>query len=682
MAFSNVQIVSTRNGIAPITGWRQDLAIGDVIAMQLTDTTGVSSFRWELVGRPEGSLAGGSGPEPILLSTGATAGFTVDDDSVMIRDGTYIVHCTLNGGAPTDTVISVGLARLVPGLSFNGLPLRKLGGFESLEDTQDTLTKQGWAKMLDRWLGVVQTSGGGGGGGSVANWDVTKVRYFFVDGDMGDDSHVGYIDAAPGTDFTSQMILVASVAIKTTSRLKAITPLNGAGRMMVRLFKPRAGLVSYDDIAPGDGLGSEDRSLYVGYSIFHTRGSDLTNSIADRAQLGFVTTAPGPNSDESWTVSSSIPHPDGTTTIVLTSGGSSSLPDSEELTRYRIRILASGGTTVYAPVRWGDTIGAGDYALTAWFVPGPCNPGDQLWLEQPGVVIDRFNEMSSACKSTSVLQANVALAGFQINTAFTIGCSDDGTQCIYTHILVNNTTWPPVTIYSNTGQAPAGAYVLINGFYVDETGTSYVFSGLGLAGSIMNYSGGALIMQYSSVISFFGSIVQANFIDIRYSSIRKMSVISGEKMLQLAHLNYGSIEVTPSSNASIENSRGVTAWRPIIYVSGLPNTIKFSDLQNLLSEVPEAEPDIPCIILNPGQYTVIFDHGDGTTLVQGNGVMIYYDQAKTQYTLVTWDSLRTTGFDIENSQKVVCRLTGEGFYGDLLPCPRGTVMRIRHIIPS
>ena len=161
MAFDNVQIVSTRTGAASITGWRQDLVIGDVMAMQLTDTTGVSSYRWELVGRPEGSIAGGPGPEPILLSTGATAGFTVDSDVGMIRDGTYIVHCTLNGGTPTETVISVGLARLAPGLSFNGLPLRKLGGFETLEDTADPPTQQGWCKMLDRWLGFIQVGGGG-----------------------------------------------------------------------------------------------------------------------------------------------------------------------------------------------------------------------------------------------------------------------------------------------------------------------------------------------------------------------------------------------------------------------------------------------------------------------------------------------------------------------------------------
>jgi hypothetical protein len=260
MAFNNVQIVSTRNGSTPITGWRQDLAIGDVLSLSLTDTTGVSSYRWELVGRPEGSMAGGPGPEPILLSTGATAGFNVDDDSGMIRDGTYTVHCTLNGGAPTETIIKVGMARLYPGLSLNGLPLRKLAAGETDEDTSNALIRQGYATMLNRWLGITQSHSV-----EVANWDITKVRYVFLDGDNGDDRHIGYIDAAPGTDFTSRMSEVAAVAIKTTARLRAITPLIGAGRMMVRLIKPRfaAGHPGIPGPLLGGLLGGEGNTLDI-----------------------------------------------------------------------------------------------------------------------------------------------------------------------------------------------------------------------------------------------------------------------------------------------------------------------------------------------------------------------------------------------------------------------------------
>jgi hypothetical protein len=159
MAFGNVKIVSTRNGVTPIVGWRQDLAIGDVVSLALSSDIGVSSYRWELVGRPEGSSAGGPGPEPCLLGTGATCSFTVDNDSGMIRDGTYVIHCTLNGGTPTDTIIRVGLARLAPGLSYNGLPLRRLGYFERDEDTHEPLVAGESTKMLDRWLGLI---GGGG----------------------------------------------------------------------------------------------------------------------------------------------------------------------------------------------------------------------------------------------------------------------------------------------------------------------------------------------------------------------------------------------------------------------------------------------------------------------------------------------------------------------------------------
>lgn len=159
MAFENVQIVSQRNGTNPTTGWRQDLAIGNVVSMALTSNVGVSTYRWELIGRPEGSSAGGAGPEPILLGTSATASFTVDNDVGIKRDGTYVARCILNGGAPSEAIITVGLARIIAGLSFNGLPLRRLGGFETMEDTADPLVRQGWSKMLNRWLGIISGAG-------------------------------------------------------------------------------------------------------------------------------------------------------------------------------------------------------------------------------------------------------------------------------------------------------------------------------------------------------------------------------------------------------------------------------------------------------------------------------------------------------------------------------------------
>jgi hypothetical protein len=168
-AFGNVQIVSVRNGGTPISGWRQDLSIADVVSMSLTSNTGVTSYRWTIIGRPEGSVAGGSGPEPVLLGTGSTASFTVDDDSgALPRDGTYIIGCTLNGGSPSETLVTVGLSRVVSGKTFNGLALRRLGGFEAMQDTSNPQVRQGWSTMLNRWLGCLasgQCGGGGVGGG-------------------------------------------------------------------------------------------------------------------------------------------------------------------------------------------------------------------------------------------------------------------------------------------------------------------------------------------------------------------------------------------------------------------------------------------------------------------------------------------------------------------------------------
>jgi len=164
VTFEGAAIVSTRNGNNPVTGWRQDLAADESIGLSITGlTTLPASYDWEMVGRPEGSAAGGAGPEPVSMGTSSTASFTVDDDSGPFpTDGTYIVHCTLNAGSPTQTVLTVGLARLNPQTTPDGRPLRKLGGGEVDEDTSVPNRKQGYATMLNRWLGL----GTGGGGGA------------------------------------------------------------------------------------------------------------------------------------------------------------------------------------------------------------------------------------------------------------------------------------------------------------------------------------------------------------------------------------------------------------------------------------------------------------------------------------------------------------------------------------
>ncbi len=166
-------IVSTRNGTGSTSGYREDLVSGDLVALSLSSLVGVTNVRWELVGRPEGSAAGGAGPEPVLLSVATTASFTVDSDAGSFKtDGTYVVQATINPGSPGETRVRVILCRLagiaIPGPGGGVRTLRKLGGFEQLEDTSVITILLGWATQLNRWLEAVRglVAGGGGGGGT------------------------------------------------------------------------------------------------------------------------------------------------------------------------------------------------------------------------------------------------------------------------------------------------------------------------------------------------------------------------------------------------------------------------------------------------------------------------------------------------------------------------------------
>ena len=103
----------------------------------------------------------------------------------------------------------------------------------------DALRRQDLADHVDgstiTWdAGTGKMSSAGGGSTGVASWDITKCRYIFVDPINGDDSRLGYIDAAPGSTFTALQVL--AVSVKTTHRINEIRPIVGAGRMCVVLI--------------------------------------------------------------------------------------------------------------------------------------------------------------------------------------------------------------------------------------------------------------------------------------------------------------------------------------------------------------------------------------------------------------------------------------------------------------
>jgi hypothetical protein len=165
VSFDTVQIRSKVNGTLPVFGYRDDLLVGDTVSLSLSDTTGVdpSGTEWWLVGRPEGSVVGFAGPEPIFLGGGLTVSFVVDDDTLYPRDGSYLIQCVVRNfpvgpNPPTRvTRIPVLLARL-SGLTLpDGRELRMPAAYETGEDTENPIIKLGTSKMINRWLRRVAT---------------------------------------------------------------------------------------------------------------------------------------------------------------------------------------------------------------------------------------------------------------------------------------------------------------------------------------------------------------------------------------------------------------------------------------------------------------------------------------------------------------------------------------------
>jgi hypothetical protein len=164
VAFESVQIHTTLNGVSGVNGYREDLSIADAVVCTLTSSVGISSYQWSLIGRPEGSTAGGAGPEPVLLGTASSASFAVDNDTGIHRDGTYVIRCTVNIGAPNETRIETIIARLAGVSLADGRTLRKPGPFESLEDQATATSFLGWAKQVNRWLEFVRAGALAAGG--------------------------------------------------------------------------------------------------------------------------------------------------------------------------------------------------------------------------------------------------------------------------------------------------------------------------------------------------------------------------------------------------------------------------------------------------------------------------------------------------------------------------------------
>jgi hypothetical protein len=316
-----------------------------------------------------------------------------------------------------------------------------------------------------------------------------------------------------------------------------------------------------------------------------------------------------------------------------------------------------------------------------WNLSGTLTTGDHIWLERPGVWLRSFTESASGTGNNA---SNTLFAGFGIQTSMAIGHSDDPTQVNYTHVV----TAPYLTITNtnySTGRVDGTATVNLESSYKDETGSTIPVAGFGIWAYAIQFIGLSFNGAFSAFVGGL-STISAHTISFGSSSLMQVIFYQGAGGVKLSYLNYGAITLQHSGAAILTGMRGVSAWSIFVYIAssiqvnplGATASVSFQDMHNLLLAVPIAEPASPGITLKSGQYTAILDFGNESipgTISCGNGVRVEYDSG-SKFTLVNYDSLQATGFEVIGGQKVVCKAANTGYAGDILPCPRGVPMQI------
>jgi hypothetical protein len=503
--------------------------------------------------------------------------------------------------------------------------------------------------------GAIYVLFGSGLGGDTANWPLDQIAYFIMDGDNGNDAHLGYIVAPPGTTFTPAQ--TAAVAIRTTDRLASIIPKFGAGRGYVVLAAPRAGGACYDKSTPGDGLGTYRRDLLTGYALQIFRGSDLTNSVADRAQLAMRTVA-GPLTLDTVISSRWIRC---TTPTGIAPG---------EMGRYRIRVVHAG-MSFYAPGQSFYAPGAPNpNDITVWQNSwGPVAPGDQVYIETPATRFYDFCEGTTGATQPAATPptGTIAMAGVELgyNGSGINGVVQLGSEC-----NGGAPTYTCVRTQSCVINGSLGA----NYTFTDETGTAVLYGGFGI-----DMAGGctssATVRYIGFDVSFLDISCALRAVEVNITRTwHTLSDISGGAQgVNLITNYYDQLFLRPSNFCHFSDGH----WKPsadsqgLIVAPDVGNTasIQIEALQQV-DAVPAAKPGI---ILQTGQYTVTFVLDGGWFL--GTGVLVHTAYSGADI-LVGWDSLAWTGFEIEGGQRVICKLSGQGYPNDTLPCPRGLVMRL------
>ena len=463
-------------------------------------------------------------------------------------------------------------------------------------------------------------------------------RYFFIDGDNGDDANDGFIDAPLGSTFTP--LQSAAHAVKTTNRLEAVTPMLGNGQAAIRLWMPRAGRAPYDKAAPGDGLGRCDRRNLSGYSIFIDRGSDHTNSVqapgvvGDRFQLGCVT-ALGP-----YLVA-------GVSDYALTLAGAV-LPPPLILAQTRLQVALAGGGWSNAAVRWGDMSGAAATdVVTAWDGAGfSANPGDSAVLQIPGVVLADFYDFeqvrfldfdSSAC--------GYEAAGFEVANECQLG---------------NPAGLPSrFTMFNASAATSLVGAIVADAIFIDETGAETTSNpGLNTIGGLDSYPDVESVeLHYSAAL--VRSVFESESLTLDRCNLENAQVQDGARFVQVGNCQQSGLALKQLGHAEVFALAQMPGGDPLDLNPGdqqfsfKPDDARPSySLQDLFA-LDGVATATPSVVAHAGEYVVTWRPGARDV---GTGFRVMLTANDIKSIDVTYASLLLTGFEIIGGQKVVVKV--------------------------
>lgn len=282
-----------------------------------------------------------------------------------------------------------------------------------------------------------------------ADWDTTLCRYYLVDYTNGLDTNVGYIDAALAATLVPATL--QALALKTFEELYERLAKSGASHTAAILVRGYATPTTY---YKKDGVTVDDINLIGvgGFKRFVLRGSDFTNTTADKLTVGTYVFLAGPNGDQSFTITNVSGNQ-----ITVAGGLTTGTALAGRLVRFETGALAGVESLQIQRV-----IDASNFVVAR--VTGTLAIGATFTIRAPSIVVGSLLRGDSLAHSPSTTQGS--LRGLQ-----TVGFSFSTAGTVRSYLFESDTyitcTWAAAAILEQVG-GRAGFTTL----YVDEAGAN------------------------------------------------------------------------------------------------------------------------------------------------------------------------------------------------------------------